>query len=307
MKLLNQKEFAKYLALNESDNNTEDLKTLIQYNIEKGFAPDLKLDKALGANNWILDSKDGLIGFADLLKATPEYARYVRDIILCDFNAQNLQSLEGLPEKIEGSFDLQYTAISSLKGCPKYIGGNFTLKNNSKLTSIEGAPDRIQGQLITDLSPELLKQLLKRTIVKGTVVNVTESKYKNITTDIPSNIAQTVRDCTVDGEVDAHNLVNTIIKDHKDFMEDNKLTAYEYKDTKANSTKWKKFVTIPTIVDIARKYKINFDYFSSHSFLKADDGDYVDYTLLKRGMPIGDINIFDDAILSSGIDFDITK
>lgn len=59
-----------------------------------------------------------------------------------------LETLIGLPEKIDGGIYLTNTRIKDLKFCPKTLGateGDLVLQNNRNLVSLEGCPEKISG------------------------------------------------------------------------------------------------------------------------------------------------------------------
>ena len=58
----------------------------------------------------------------------------------CYYN--NLTSLEGCPEKVDGDFYCHYNQLTSLKGCPKEVSSDFYCYHN-KLTSLEGCPKKV--------------------------------------------------------------------------------------------------------------------------------------------------------------------
>lgn len=65
------------------------------------------------------------------------------DFICSD--CENLTSLKGAPEKVEGWFVCSNSPITSLKGAPKEVGGAFYCLGCEKLTSLEGAPKTVGG------------------------------------------------------------------------------------------------------------------------------------------------------------------
>jgi hypothetical protein len=62
----------------------------------------------------------------------------------CDFN-NNLSSLEGGPQSVDGHFRCICCNLTSLKGGPKRVGGNYSCYQNNVLTSLEGAPEEVGG------------------------------------------------------------------------------------------------------------------------------------------------------------------
>lgn len=61
---------------------------------------------------------------------------------VCKFN--KLQSLAEAPQKVGGGFDCSYNELQSLKGAPQKVGGNFDCSDNP-LQSLAGAPFEIEG------------------------------------------------------------------------------------------------------------------------------------------------------------------
>ena len=57
-------------------------------------------------------------------------------------NSNNLTSLVGAPEKVNGHFVCSFNDLTSLKGAPPEVGGAFHCQHN-KLTSLEGAPQKV--------------------------------------------------------------------------------------------------------------------------------------------------------------------
>ena len=55
-----------------------------------------------------------------------------------------LTSLEGSPEKVDGNFDCSINQLTTLNGAPKKVGGDFNCYNN-QLTTLEGAPREVNG------------------------------------------------------------------------------------------------------------------------------------------------------------------
>ena len=47
----------------------------------------------------------------------------------CSYN--NLTSLEGCPEVVEGYFNCSYNKLTSLEGCPEVVKGDFYCNNNN--------------------------------------------------------------------------------------------------------------------------------------------------------------------------------
>lgn len=55
-----------------------------------------------------------------------------------------LESMEGCPQKIGGSLYCKDSKLKTLKGCPERIEWNFDCSNN-QLTSLEGCPKYVGG------------------------------------------------------------------------------------------------------------------------------------------------------------------
>lgn len=91
-------------------------------------------------------------------------------------NTPNIETLEGFPKKVGGSFIIRGTKITTLEGGPLSVGGDYicdynnltTLKgspkavedfsvNNNKLLSLEGGPETVNGSFI--ISNNKLKNL----------------------------------------------------------------------------------------------------------------------------------------------------
>jgi hypothetical protein len=67
-----------------------------------------------------------------------------------------LTSLDGCPEMIDASFDVQSNSLQSLVGGPKEIKGYYNVSSN-RITSLDGIPEKIGGSL--DLSDNKLTSL----------------------------------------------------------------------------------------------------------------------------------------------------
>ena len=61
-----------------------------------------------------------------------------------DVSSKGITSLEGAPQKVEGSVYCDNNSLTSLKGAPQKVKGDFYCYNNS-LTSLEGAPKEVEG------------------------------------------------------------------------------------------------------------------------------------------------------------------
>lgn len=67
-----------------------------------------------------------------------------------------LPSLAGAPEHVGLSFNCSYNRLTSLLGSPKNIGLSFNCSNNLGITSLEGCPkDLPQGDFVISWTPEL--------------------------------------------------------------------------------------------------------------------------------------------------------
>lgn len=92
----------------------------------------------------IIDSKGSIdckgLGLTSL-EGAPEK---VEGSFFCHYN--QLTSLEGAPKEVKGTFDCSYNELTSLEGCPHKVHRDFDCSNN-KLTSLEHAPEYIGGKL----------------------------------------------------------------------------------------------------------------------------------------------------------------
>lgn len=66
------------------------------------------------------------------------------------FSDCGIESLEGLPEHVEGMLDFKNTRIKNLIGAPKYVGGTFDVSECEDLESLEGAPEYIGGNFFCE-------------------------------------------------------------------------------------------------------------------------------------------------------------
>lgn len=71
---------------------------------------------------------------------------------------QKLESLDGCPKKVQGTFDIRWTNIKSLKGCPEYVGGKLMFSYCNYLETMEYAPNYV-GEYICIDSCKTLKSL----------------------------------------------------------------------------------------------------------------------------------------------------
>ena len=69
---------------------------------------------------------------------------------LCKQN--QLTSLYGSPERVDGYFSCEYNKLTSLEGCPKFVGRNFNCNENN-LTSLEGFPKFVGRNLLCTRNP----------------------------------------------------------------------------------------------------------------------------------------------------------
>lgn len=94
------------------------------------------------------------------LEGCPQEVKHSFDLENCT----KLESLKGCPEKILGDFCCKYTKIKNLKGGPNYIGGHFYLIGNEQLESLEGGPKEVWGNFILNNNNRLksLKGLPKK-------------------------------------------------------------------------------------------------------------------------------------------------
>ena len=58
-------------------------------------------------------------------------------------NALGLDSLEGCPEEVTGTFNAGSNKIENLIGGPKKVGKSYNVNGNNKLVSLEGSPEEI--------------------------------------------------------------------------------------------------------------------------------------------------------------------
>lgn len=55
----------------------------------------------------------------------------------------DLETLEGCPTRVEGSFFCERTGIQDLQGAPRDVGGDFLCGYSESLMSLVGAPDKV--------------------------------------------------------------------------------------------------------------------------------------------------------------------
>lgn len=73
-----------------------------------------------------------------------------------DFGAvhQSLESLEGLPEQLEGDLMITGNLLKNLKGAPRVVKGNMDITGmDHVLKSLEGAPEKITRSVEITYSP----------------------------------------------------------------------------------------------------------------------------------------------------------
>ena len=109
------------------------------------------LDKYTKGGSWSLNPSTGLVdlqgnfdcareGLNDLLGI-----RFGRAFWNFYCNGNNLTSLEGAPQIVNGAFYCSGNMLTSLTGAPQTVGGEFGCTDN-KLTSLEGAPETVGGE-----------------------------------------------------------------------------------------------------------------------------------------------------------------
>jgi hypothetical protein len=64
-------------------------------------------------------------------------------------SGNQLTSLAGAPQTVDGYFSCSYNQLTTLAGAPQTVGGNFYCDNN-RLTSLVGAPQTVGGILRCD-------------------------------------------------------------------------------------------------------------------------------------------------------------
>lgn len=58
-----------------------------------------------------------------------------------------LETLDNFPEVVEGNLTVMFNDLTSFKGGPRTVKGACTVEGNFELSSFEGAPERIEGDL----------------------------------------------------------------------------------------------------------------------------------------------------------------
>ena len=104
-----------------------------------------------GSYNFSSDIKSLLLIDIDAIKDGKLQIKFKE--VKGDFECPpSLTSLEGVPEKVGGSFNCADTNIPSLKGSPKEVGKDFYCNHNRNLTSLEGSPKIIRGDFRCSLT-----------------------------------------------------------------------------------------------------------------------------------------------------------
>jgi hypothetical protein len=76
------------------------------------------------------------------LEYFPLKFNYVSGYFGCPGN--QLETLEGCPQRVSGDFDCPGNGLKSLEGCPQTVGGNFDCSTNY-LQTLEGGPSIVGG------------------------------------------------------------------------------------------------------------------------------------------------------------------
>lgn len=101
---------------------------------------------------------------------------FVWDSVQRDFictGCRKLQSLEGAPKKVGGSFDITgCIELTSLEGGPKEVGDNFSCSVCIELKSLEGAPEIVGRHLFCNSCGKQFteEEVRKISKVKGMIV-----------------------------------------------------------------------------------------------------------------------------------------
>lgn len=99
---------------------------------------------------WKLNPSTGLVDVDGNFHCTYEDLRDFKGVsfgkVFGDFDCSNNQliSLAGAPQWVDGYFSCGKNQLTSLVGAPQTIGGYFTC-NNNQLTDLEGAPQKVGG------------------------------------------------------------------------------------------------------------------------------------------------------------------
>jgi hypothetical protein len=80
-------------------------------------------------------------------------------------HCESLQTLEGSPTTVEGSYAMVHTRIRDLKGGPTTVGIGMNITQNLQLRSLEGLPTHIGEWLNLTWNPQL--PLLRILLVQG--------------------------------------------------------------------------------------------------------------------------------------------
>ena len=113
------------------------------------------LNKYTKGGSWSLNPSTGLVdlqgnfdcaheGLNDLLGI-----RFGKAPFKFYCNGNNLKSLVGAPQTVEGSFSCVNNKLTSLVGSPQIVGGEFGCEGN-ELTSLAGAPETVKGRFSSD-------------------------------------------------------------------------------------------------------------------------------------------------------------
>jgi len=87
-------------------------------------------------------SCEGNVDISDMgLTKIPVRFKEVKGGFYC---SNNLETLDGAPEKVGGHFYCYYNKLETLEGGPKIVGGHFGCSNNN-LETLEGAPEKVGG------------------------------------------------------------------------------------------------------------------------------------------------------------------
>jgi len=78
-----------------------------------------------------------------------EFGNVTKDF---DCSGNQLQSLKGAPQKVDGDFRCFCNQLQSLEGAPQEVGGDFICSRN-QLQSLEGAPQKIGGKFFCNGNP----------------------------------------------------------------------------------------------------------------------------------------------------------
>ena len=133
-------------------NYGDDLKIVISYN-EDTLKLDKEFYKILETDNIKIEDiifencrKISLYNINNFTKIS-DYGKFREGIIDFDCSfCKNLQSLEGSPKTVKGTFYCRYCDnLQSLEGCPEKVDGYFSCSGCKKLISLEGCPKTVKG------------------------------------------------------------------------------------------------------------------------------------------------------------------